>query len=431
MKFLEFAKRKGILNEDAIKHILRKQRLLRRTGQDQKVGQIAVADRLMLPSTRDDLISKHGISPMAEQVRENAPRFRTVQLTTVICAVLVFVLGIRRLHWHPGDTASLISFFTYVAMVCLEYFEDRRVMASLYRAAKPLFVLVAILCSIYAGWNLAGILWNMQIIVLALIGCVTLLLIYSIWKAHSLRSAESRTNALKDTVIRVHDILDNSETSLRQRFAIQVLLDGLRNVVELGAWDKVFRMFGPGTCVTSVLYFESNPEKQRFFIKFAAYPKDAPEEVTRAFDWIRDNHFPVMFCESRFEELVQIHKGANAKGWHDRFMNCLQRFDCISICGWIHAHGVALMSRDASNCRAFDARFIGALRTLGYSQKHLRWVDVGSFIGCPVPGPDNTPVGVLLVVKNLPNALNPEDHDAVVIASRILGQILRITTGEK
>jgi rubredoxin len=116
-----------------------------------------------------------------------------------------------------------------------------------------------------------------------------------------------------------------------------------------------------------------------------------------------------------FQRLVELAKSDDERGWQERFMRYQARFDCVSICGWIYPHDVSMISRDASKCRVMDTRFLKTLRGLGYTDEQLRWIDIGSYIGCPVAGTDGRPAGVLLVTKNLRNGLNPEDLEVLIL----------------
>jgi hypothetical protein len=438
MRFLELARQMGKINADGVQLVLQEQRREEKTQGRKRVGEIAVGWRLMSSTDRDAVLAEQErrATMGSDQRKLIAPPFRSVQMMVVTTATLFFGLGALRFDWRPGDTASVVSFATYVALVLLEYFQDRRFMASLYRAMKPLSILIVALLAIYlllppAVSHLTNHI--QQLIGYVFLGLLALLLPYAMWKAHSLRLAESRMGALKDIIIRVQEILDRSGASApaRRHEATRVLLNGLRNLVQLHPWNRILRGLSSSTGATTVLFFKPDVTRNCFAIKEGSYPDRIPDSTLRAFEWIRENHFPAMLNEREFEARVRLAKEVDEKNWQNCFMRMKDRFEHISICGWVYKYDVSLISRDASKCRAFDRRFIERLLALGYSEEDLRWVEVGSFMACPVPGADDEAAGVLLIAKNLRNGTNPEELDALIIASRIMGQILRATKEEQ
>ena len=435
MKFLELAKHMGLINEDAVKLVLMTQRRKRKAGDFQRVGEIAVDLRFMSLSGRDEVITRQRGLNATDRRPSQVPALRNMQVLTVAVSATLFCgLSIYPLHRPAADTAGIINFGTYVVMVLLEYFQDRQLILSLYKSVKPLFSLSVILVCLHAvrqTLDPSQMQWGNPKILAFLATCLALATGYALWKSHSLRLAECRMGVLKDDLLRIHDILDQSgaDAATRCRRAMQTAMKGLRNQVQLHPFNRMLRAVSPGISATTILYFELDDKNGHFVIKEAVYPEGAPEGADKAFEWIRANHFPAKFHEREFERLVKLAKGKgrNEAGWRKRFMIFDERFDHISICGWIYEHNVSLISRNASECLAFDSRFLKILEEQGFSKKDLRWVEVESFMGCPVPGPDGETAGVLLVVKNLRNAVNPEELDALIIASRTIGQILRAT----
>lgn len=256
-------------------------------------------------------------------------------------------------------------------------------------------------------------------------------LTYLSWKSRRLHFVEARLGAVKDIIIRVEHILRDNRQPLETRNmeAIMIVLKGLRVIIRLNPYEriwKIIRSFKPGENQTTVVYAMPEPSKGYFQIKYSAYPNEAPERVREAFEWIKENHHPRFLNEREFIQLLSLAKGTFHKGWKDRYLNFSGRAEFVSEYGWIYAKDEVLFSRNAARSLVFDDRFIEQVKSLGLEPKEVRWLEIGSFIGCPVPGPDNRPIGVLLVQNNLPNRLRVSDYEVVILASQIISRILNV-----
>jgi hypothetical protein len=237
--------------------------------------------------------------------------------------------------------------------------------------------------------------------------------------------------AIKDLFIRVESILHDRHLSVeeRQRKSLALVLKSTRNIIQLSPWDRTIRLmkfYRKGACLTSALYFVPDNVQRRFYIQESVFPENVPDRVRDAYLIISQNHNPCFLDESEFERHKKLAKGNNPEGWQERFLNFAERSQFISVCGWIYEKKETLISRDADKCLAFDGSFIDKAKTIkGFSHKDKRWVDVKSFTGCIVNGPNGRVAGVLLVMKNIRGGLVPEDLEITIIASQLMGRILQ------
>ncbi len=442
----------GIASAETVRICLKEQTRLKIRGEWKRLGELMVDNNFITKDERDQVLKVQGNptrGPNNQQHIKGLDRgFSPLQIGAVSLAAGAFLVAILRFDMRAGDAASIVSLCLYVSMFFLEFTQDRLIGASAYRAIKPVFALVSLVIAAYGAILLVRVQallvqvpetsirtellsWvrRVQFVGYLMVGAITVLLIYSNWKSFSQRLAECRVGVFKDVMIRVEEVMKDRRHSNedRQVVAINTVLSGLRKIIELSPWDRILKSFTPRARLTTVLYFVTEQEKQRFRIDAAAYPERLTQRVENALLWIRKNHFPSFFREVDFNRLVDQAKGRNPNHWQDRFLNFVDRFECVSVCGWIFAKQCPLISLDAGSSLALDHRFLDTLADQGYTEDELRAVQVGSFVGCPVNGSNQQPHAVLLVVKNLRNGVNPEDLEAVVVASQIIESILRGT----
>jgi hypothetical protein len=453
-KFLAVALNMGKISEETRRFALNNQRHRRQLGEpDVKVGEILVQAGILRDSARNDVLERQGQlrSQSFAAVRKfvpNPPSTRGLRALVALLALLgvgvaTFVFAVRL-----EVAVAAAGLLTYVVEAIIEYKAGRSIPLSLLRAAFPLLMLIVISLVLFAAVSMVRLdnvialhlklnpqiqtqvqawLSKIKLAFAAMAAALSILFLYAIWKFHSLRFAESRLGATKDILIRVESILSDHTKSLdeRQRHAITVVLKGLRNVIRLSVADRIMRwmfFFRPSVNQARALYFVPAPSGDFFELRAGTYPERAPESVREAFDWIRDNHHPRALNEPEFEKLKQLAKGTNPKGWKERYRILADRNEHISVCGWIYDKQETLVAMNASQCLAFDNRFLDRVRE-HVSKEVMPWLKVESFVGCPIIGKDSRLAGVLLVIKNIRNGFAPEDLEVVITASQILGRI--------
>jgi hypothetical protein len=465
IKFLTLAVKKGIINEAARDTILKIHQACRVRNENTPVGEVAVQNRYMNESSRDALLKEQRDMRKTTRAREfviNRPSLRLQQLVVAIVAAVGVVVATFVFAVKVNVATGVASFTAYVLITLLQFKEDHSFSLSAIRVAKAFCVGLIFLLIIFAVvslWHLREIvglhsnpatrtdvaLWLRRLDRSFAILAVTLvaLTVYSAWKFQSQRFVEARIGALKDIIIRVETVLreranlakENSDSeqikALDEKLtneAIQLVLNGLRNILRLNASDRIIRLIRRlwrGRVHITTWYYVPEPTTKRcFYPRAIAYPDEAPESAIRAFNWLRTNHRPVFLNQEQFRVWRNVAKGVNPKGWKTRYLNIKQRYDHASACGWIYLKQETLISRDASQCLVFDDSFLWKMADAGFGKKDLKWVEVGSFVGCPVIGQANLSIGVLLVLKNTRNGLSPEDLELVIVGAQILGRIM-------
>ena len=455
-KFLTVAVDLGKISEQTRLFILNNQkRRVLQGDHHARAGEILIQHRMMSETGREEVLKrqKELRERKLSRIRAFVPKTRSTRGLRALIAI-AGLLGVAIANREFGVSLELAvataGFLTYVIEALVEYRAGRPLILSLLRAAFPVMTLVVFCLVLFAGVSIFKLnsivtvhsagqvqaqvqsrLNGIRIAFVAMAGALAILLMYSIWKFHALRFAESRLGAMKDILIRVESIL-RDETRLideRKATAMMVALKGLRNVIRLSVVDRVIRwifIFRPSANQARVLFFVPNSIGDAFELQAAAYPEDAPEGVRDAFDCIRDNHHPRILNEEKFEQLKQLAKGTSPRGWKQRYLVFTERHEHISICGWIYDKQETLIAMDASDCLAFDNSFLKRIRDAGgFGKEVLPWLEPGSFIGCPIIGLGGRPAGVLLVIKNIRNGFAPEDLEAVIMASQIMGNILQ------
>jgi hypothetical protein len=452
LRFLSLAVKLGKINEATRAFILKEQRRRRLVGEHHaRAGDLLVENKILDQSNVDDILDKQNPkreNDLLTQQAEIPQQASTLwwQLVLAFVAIVAVVIAIFKAPERVELTIVVVSFVTYVLGIIAQLWAGRTLPHAVQRAALPLVALIALCLVIFAVVSILTMKHDHQVpdpgerervrtitvAFSAMTAAVIILLIYSIWKFHALRFAESRLGATKDVLIRVESVLRDDRISIEERRhkAIQTVLKGLRNTIRLSPSDRILRLmspFLPSFNQTRVLYFVPDVSMGGFRICDASYPEGVTDKVLEAFEWIRTHHKPVFLNEKEFERQKEIAKGISPKEWKKIYLNMPDRDQFISVCGWIYDKQETLIASNASTCLALDTSYLSKMEDVGFDSKVLEWLAVGSFVGCRIVGSAGEPAGVLLAIKNTNKGFPPEDLEVVITASQILGRILQTT----
>jgi hypothetical protein len=458
-RFLELAVQMNRISDSTKTFVMEEQRKLRRRGDNKRVGEILVENNLIDPASREEICQEQQRRRKAQLSRfrriiPDLPSVIGLQFLVILLAMIGVIVA-RSQYSVPLESATEIAgFAAFCICTAIQYIAERRaarrsLLVSAYRVGRVFLLLMIILLVFYAISSLQSLgdiitvhpdddsrsrvaLWltRFRFAFLILVLAVCALLLYSIWKFYSQRYVEARMGALKDLIIRVESTLRDRAIlpEHRQSASIEIVLKGLRNILKLSPWDRAVRkvkFYRKTTSLTTVAYLEPEPQYRGFRIVEVAFPENAPDRARDAFRYLRGNYHPASLNEETFEHYKTLAKGENPKGWKERYLNFPGRHEYISACGWIFAKRETLFSKNALKCLAFDNYFIEDLKKKGYSKEELEWVEIHSFIGCPVFASDSSTAGVLLILKNVRSGFVPEDLESAIIASQIIGRILQ------
>ncbi|HZH31470.1 MAG TPA: hypothetical protein VEY11_11965 [Pyrinomonadaceae bacterium] len=452
-KFLNIGVRTGKIKVEARRYALEHQRQRKLNQERMRVGEILVGDGLLTDAVRDEILAEQQRLRTARlyRIRQLAPAIPSLLGQRLIIVILaVGGVALATYLGAPLDKATGVAgFITFTLITILEYRALHSTTLSLIRAlilCSGLFVLASFFYSVFTFARLDEItdvnkysnpqaiaMWLFRIKAgfLALGAAALTLGVYSIWKFHALRYTQARLGLMKDIIIRVEAAL-RDKTKLadeRNAEAVTIILKGLRNAIRLSLPDRTLRrftLFFPGRDQITVMFFTPEPAARSFRLNNVLYPEDAPEKVREAFSWMQTNHFPKFLDQSGFNRLLKMAKGLNPEGWRQRYLNFPDRYEFISVCGWVYEKKETLFSRDASQCLAYDGRYFDGIKELGLTKDDLSWINFGSFIACPVLAPDGSVGNILLVAKSRNNSLEPEDLEITIVASQLLGRILQV-----
>lgn len=351
--------------------------------------------------------------------------------TLVICAATFVWLGISSM---------------FVLMGALLYLVNRQkgsVSSSLMVIFRPFVGTVLVLTSFYCVLSVSSLkrvvvpgfqitedasVWMIrteQGVYVFSISAILFTIMFSTRAFFSKRLARSRL-AIVHRVQRQlkHVFYDESldENEKRQR-AIGLVLKQLEEQIFFTLSDKILRLTGKSVG-TSVWFFTPLPEEHCFQAEYHVPPRNASRETKALFARVRANHRPVMLDKQRFTELINLAKRAAPGRRKKAYLDNSERFKVISVCGWAYDKWQLVASNNARQCCAFNTSYFDEddkMKRVPDSQKKL--LTPGSFIACPVPGSEDNPEGVLIVLKNVLNGFAPEDATDVVVASQMLGKI--------
>jgi len=450
-KFLAIAVRSGKIVPDSRRYALQHQKQLRLNEENVRVGEILKAAGLLTDAGRDEVL--------VEQQRLRSVRlYRLKRLSPAMPSLMgqkllvVFFAaigaGVATRFGVPLDPATGVAGFIALLLVTiLEYRALHSATLSLVRSlilCAGVLVLVAFsysaftfarldeIVTLHAASNSEAVhswLFRVKGALVGLAAAAVTLAGYSVWKFHMLRYTQARLGLMKDVIIRVEAIMREIAKPAEERRAeaIKVVLNGLRNAIRLSLPDRMLRrftVFSPGKDQITVMYFTPEPSSRSFRLDQVAYPDNAPGRVREAFSAMQATHFPTFLDEEAFDNMIKLAKGVDPRGWRKRYLNFPNRHDFISICGWIYAKRETLFSRDASQCLAYDGRYFEGMKGKGLTNEELSWVTFGSFIGCPVIGPDGDVASILLVAKSRNSTLEAEDLEVSIVASQLIGRVL-------
>lgn len=379
-----------------------------------------------------------------------------------ICKVLIIVfsvawaaLSVLMLHQKLSDAVGIASFIALVLFSLLDYLVDRDVLLALYRGMKPVvfFLILATMgLAMYSLIDLGGVselhaqeetknIVNNQLLKIksgffALLVACLIAGGYAYWKFKATRFAEGRVGLLKDLLVQVNQILSDEKLDAytKESKAINYCLVTLLAAIELSPWQWLMRklkVIKRSFCVCAVEILEPDSANQNYRITAAVYPNDVPASAKSALEWIEKNYFPAYLDEAQFNDLVELAKGTNPKGWRSRFFNFKGREKVVSAVGWIGKKKITLLSHDASRCRAFDSSYMELLAGQNFVKQDLNWAKIRSFIGCPIGPPHLDPSPVLFVTKNIPHGFVDEDREVLIAVSQILNIVLSSVAAAK
>lgn len=375
-----------------------------------------------------------------------------------LCKVLIVVLSIAwtvvaivRFDQSLADAAGFASFVGFVLFSLLDYLIDRDVLLAIYRGIKFLVLLLiivalgmavlslvdlgevaALLTTEEARHSAAARLSKVRIGFFASISAFLIASGYAFWKFKSTRFAEGRVGLIKDLLVQVNQTLTDSSLNAesKKRQSIDYCLATLLAAIELSPWQwllRKLRLLRRSFCVCVVEIMEPDIAINKYKITSSAYPNDTPSSAKTVFEWVEKNYMPVFLDEIRFNELVDLAKGSNSKGWRTRFFNFKGRESVVSAVGWIGKKKVTLLSHDSMKCRAFDASYMSLLDSQNFTKPDRNWLKIRSFIGCPVGSPSLDPSPVLFVTKSIPHGFVDEDREVVIAVSQIIDMVLAAT----
>ncbi len=265
---------------------------------------------------------------------------------------------------------------------------------------------------------------------------------YGVWKFQSTRFAESRIGVLKDVLFQVEETLSKSSSEVDEtcQAATAIVLEGLLGALRLSPWQWLtvpWRFMRPYFGSARVVIYRPTPDEKRLKIVQVSYPTDVVKGALMVYKWLEDHYKPAVLDTDWFERALANAKGVSSRGWQKRFLNLPDRSEHVSAAGWIFAKGEVLYRPIAANCVSFDSESWKDLRAgkVGLKGKRfpkadMRWVEVRSFIGCPIDT-GSARHGVLFASRNVVGGFVPEDTEIVIAFSHILGRIERWRINQK
>jgi len=217
----------------------------------------------------------------------------------------------------------------------------------------------------------------------------------------------------------------------------QRLMDEVAGIMRLNFWSRLvtrvlFRKKGLGA--VSLWYLEPDPvvEGERFSIKLCAIP-GAPEDVRKAVAYVKETHNPVQMTEERLQRFERVRQRACRGGKVNLplLLNQLERFEYISLAGWIHRFSEQHTFAQVDKCVAIDMTWI---ERLAREKRELvtpnvsQWLDFASLCAFPVHRSNGSAdkkvvIGVLMAFKNTEYGITLEDQDSVFILACLLGSV--------
>lgn len=348
------------------------------------------------------------------------------------------------------QSVLLASLLLTASFTAIEYHPDHSLLVSLYRSARAVFLILALALAVtsFGAFRLlrnavAGHpnpttrqlveSWTDRVLAgfLALGVLVGMLTLYGLWKFFATRLAESRIGILKDLLIRVEDALTDQSRLVRSEETTQLCMTSLLSMLELSPWNlllRSFRLVRRDFAFCHVLLFTPDLLTRSYQIEQLRYRGPVPMRVGQALDEIRLSHRPAFLDTEMLEQAIKAAKESGGGHWLQNYLRTPGRDTFISACGWIGAKKEALFSTNAKLSLAFDHSTVETFRSRRQLEpQELRWLKVGSFIGCPVwaegGGSENS--AVLMAVKNVVGGFVPEDQEIVIAVSKIIGGIKR------
>jgi hypothetical protein len=468
-KFLRVAVDMGVISDQTRSSVLQQQendKLMRHPHRP--VGEImcelgyATADRLAEIVREQEERRRRGSGWFRRAFHREGP-LQIPELATAALAVVAVGVLWKRFGFHLSDAVQIGVFLSYLCSVAVASVRLGELISALYRTTRIYLVLVVPVLGLIAVGQLHTLKGAVppkghpdvlsmfgRLQVLAIVGSIVILGLaaHAVWAARALRFAQARTGAVKDVLIRVQKILGDASRPEEERRneATRLTLDSLRAMIPLHTWDWVRRLVflnRPSAVATSVVLLvptseaalpqnasktipisAAEPRDIRSFSAVASsYPPDTPQDVRVELVGVEREYRPVSLDEARFNERKKDAKGANPKGWRERFLNFTDRHEFVSAAGWVYAKRVFLVSPDAAKCLAFDNSHYEQLVKKGIPSSSLRWTRVRSFIACPVTSRSGSVLAVLLVYKNVRSGFVPEDQECVIAATGILSRI--------
>ncbi|HEV8240426.1 MAG TPA: GAF domain-containing protein [Thermoanaerobaculia bacterium] len=360
--------------------------------------------------------------------------------SVVSVIVMAIWAGLEFIYASLGDTEEIVESIPPLG---------HRLFHSLYRGVR-LGVLFLLAITIAYGWltlvriQTAAIVhtqpavrhrvlvWLLRVN-FALAAALTLLILasaYAWWKFRSTRFAESRLGAQKDTLIALQDLRTKHTWEEAVTQAQNLLTRHLSVALTLSSWDwligRVAQLLRKRPC-TRVELLEVPAGGSGFRTVCAFYPDNLPNRALEAHQWLDVNLQLAGFNETEFKKLVDMAKGRRPRGWQKRLLNMPERCRLTSAAGWAAATGKVLNSNDADSCIYFDDSYRQALSQLKLSRACFKWLEIRSFVACPIIWNDDRPVQVLFASKNIRYGFVPEDVELVIAVA----QLFRLTTGRR
>lgn len=150
-----------------------------------------------------------------------------------------------------------------------------------------------------------------------------------------------------------------------------------------------------------------------------------PDDVRRALDDIRDDHHPAVTDKNWFRSSLEKQEGGRRDA--SEFRRLKGRKHRVSLIGSAFAYSRTVVANDLTRCRTFDESYKESIRPQHATKLTNAWLDHQSAIACTIP-PNARPeelLGGLIVLRNVPFTILPQEVAIVANAARALAPLVR------
>lgn len=472
-RFLAVAYFEGILSYPQCWQIHRIQRLHRAMfGEAQSCGALCV-ERCLLPQEKAETIERQHQAYLRDgkslpdplSVPPRRDRLKTLatprSAVAAACGLFAFAYVGYYTQWHWATVfgaASIISLFLAILPKLAPGLLEGSI--PLHRPIRWLVILAVPMlltycaCMAYslrtvakegAGADINVVAdslwlrcWTSALLALVLFICLVILVKF---RHREIWYLEGRIQMMQGMVASTRQIIEGlralpNPTKADVLQHVEGLVERAAKTVRLNPWEQDLKLLGRvrrrWRCIVgvSVWYLEPNALSDEGFdhfdIRFVKAP-GCPVEVNEAFQTIKQKHTPIRYDESKHKDAVGAHTNPDGTFNKKAFLRNPDRKSFISVSGFVFHRQRAEINPDARSCPAFDRSYMNALDG-GQSEVVRQWLDFRSIAAYPVFGSCGAaakPSGVLVAFKTVPNAFTPDDHEALLTASRLIGMMMQ------